>query len=344
MNTKSSGKIERIGIVGGTGFVGRRLAGALTRHGYATRVLTRRRARHRELLVLPTCDVVQANVHEQSELDAALNGCDAVINLAGILNERRLGPSLHGARDEAGEERASDPEGFEAVHVVLPQKVAQACRTNGIRRLLHMSALKASSAAPSRYLQTKGRAEDAMHALASEGVAVTSFRPSVIFGPGDSFLNRFGALLRVSPLFLPLACPNARFAPVFVGDVAEAFVKSLEDEGTFGQRYELCGPNVYTLQALVEFTARQLGLNRRVLPLGDRIARLQAAVLDYAPGKPFSSDNYASLQVDSICSAGPGLSAFGIQPSSIEAVVPTYLGARNKTSRLRGFRQLARRG
>ncbi|MGI9333596.1 MAG: NAD-dependent epimerase/dehydratase family protein, partial [Gammaproteobacteria bacterium] len=240
--------------------------------------------------------------------------------------------------------RTADAEDFDTVHVALPEKVGRACRENDIGRLLHMSALKASSAAPSRYLQTKALGEDATHALSREGVAVTSFRPSVIFGPQDSFFNRFGALLKLSPLVMPLACPNARFAPVFVGDVAEAFVRSLEDETTHGQRYQLCGPGVYTLEALVEFTARQLGLRRRVLPLGDRISWLQAAVLDYVPGKPFSTDNYQSLQVDSICAGGPDLCALGIEPFSIEAIVPTYLGGRNKTGRLRSFRQLARRG
>src|SRR5690606_4508306 len=127
---------------------------------------------------------------------------------------------------------------------------------------------------------------------------VTSFRPSVIFGPGDSFFNRFARLLKRVPLVFPLACPNARFAPVYVGDVAEAFARALKDPQLYGRRLALCGPREYTLQQLVAYTAECLGLRRLILPLPDFLSRIQAAIFDFVPGKPFSTDNYRSTLVD----------------------------------------------
>lgn len=308
-------------LLGGTGFVGSHLAALLSAHGYRVRVPARRCARHAALRVLPGVELVETDVHDTAALRAVLRGCAAAINLVGILNEGRSGD-------------------FHAVHVRLPRNLAGLCRETGVGRLLHMSALNADAVhGRSRYLRSKGEGEDTAHQ--AEGLQVSSFRPSVIFGPGDHFFNRFGFLLKRSPFVLPLACPHARFAPVYVGDVAQAMLAALEDPLTVGRRYDLCGPHVYTLKELVEYTARALGLRRRVLGLGDGLSRLQAAVLGHVPGRPFTYDNYLSLQVDAVC-AGAFPEIFGIVPASVEAMVPIYLGRRDQRGRLDDYRQRAR--
>jgi NADH dehydrogenase len=200
----------------------------------------------------------------------------------------------------------------------------QACRETGVSRLLHMSALHAARTAPSHYLRTKALGEEAVHRAESPDFHVTSFRPSVIFGPGDGFLNRFAGLLRLVPGFFPLACPESRFQPVYVEDVVRAFADSFDNHKTFGQRYDLCGPKVYTLREIVEYVAQLMGKRLCVIGLPDGLSYLQALVLEVAPGKPFSLDNYRSLQVDSVCDRGfPEI--FGITPVSLEEIAPTYI-------------------
>ena len=317
--------VKRIAILGGSGFVGRHLVAALTREGCATRVFTRRRSRSRSLLVIPTCEVVETDVHLASNLDAHLAGCDAVVNLIGILNEHS------GAGDR-----------FSSVHAELPGKLVKACRRNRIERMLHMSALGVDADAPSEYLRTKFGGEQAAHAAEADGIAITSFRPSVIFGSDDSFFNRFAGLLALSPLVFPLACPQARFAPVYVEDVVLAFLAALDDEATAGQRYELCGPHTYTLRELVAYTAAITGRRRLIVGLGDRLSRLQGQVLERIPGKPFSTDNYLSTKIDSVCSSN-SLERLGIVPRSVESVVPGYLGGSERHARLGRLRASARR-
>jgi NADH dehydrogenase len=317
----------KICLLGGTGFVGRSLARRLVELGHEVCVITRRRERKkRVLLVLPTLRMVEGDVHNPALLRQQFEGMDAVVNVIGILNERgRKG------------------KGFERVHVELPRKVVNACREVGVRRLLHMSALHAAADAPSYYLRTKARGEEVVHSVENTGFHVTSFRPSVIFGPQDSFINRFAQLLRLSPVFFPLACPRSRFQPVYVEDVVSAFVQSLGNHHTFGQRYDLCGPKVYSLQELVSYVAAQIGVRRKIIGLNDRLSRLQAACFELVPGKPFSLDNYRSLQVDSVCDKGfPEI--FGIEPSALESIVPTYLVRQPaRSDRYSSWRQLARR-
>ncbi len=314
---------HHICILGGTGFVGTHLAARLARDGHRIRILTRRRARHRELLVLPGVELVDAEIHDLDALKRHVAGCDVVINLVGVLNEtgRRSG-------------------GFQRAHVELPRHIAIACEAAGIRRVLHMSALGADPSGPSMYQRTKAEGEALLHAW--EGLHVTSFRPSVIFGPGDSFLNRFAGLLKLAPLLFPLPCPEARFQPVYVGDVAEVFARALDNPATHGQSYALCGPRQYTLEALVRYTARVLGLRRAVIGLGDGLSRLQAAVMERVPGKPFSRDNYLSMQRPNVCGE-PFPSIFGIEPVDLECVVPSYLGRKHQRARLDEFRRNARR-
>ncbi len=299
--------IHKICLLGGTGFVGRRLATRLAQAEHEVVILTRRRERHRDLLVLPTVNLVEGDVHDTSFLQNQFTGKDTVINLIGILNEK-----------------GRDGRGFTRAHVELPEKIAQACRQTGIKRLLHMSALQATPQAPSFYLRTKAQGEDILHRAGGAEFHVTSFRPSVIFGPHDSFLNRFAVLLRLAPGVFPLACPEARFQPVYVEDVAQAFVNSLDNHQTFGKRYDLCGPRVYSLRQILDYAARLIDKRIYIVDLNDTLSYLQAATLEFFPGKPFSLDNYRSLKVDSVCDQGfPAV--LNIAPASLEEIAPTYL-------------------
>lgn len=314
-----------IGIVGGTGFIGTHLVNRLYVAGHRLRVLTRRREAHKHLLVIPSLELIETDVYDPRRLVKDLDGCTAVINLVGILNER----GRHGF-------------GFMRAHVELPRLLIHACRELGIRRLMHMSALKADARrGTSHYLRTKGEGEDLVHSAAGPNLRVTSFQPSVVFGPEDDFFNRFASLLKISPYWFPLACAQTRFAPVYVADVAEAMARALDDPHSSGQRYELCGPRSFSLGELVAYTARVLGLRRRVVGLPQRASYLQAAILEWLPGKPFSRDNYGSLQVDSVCDGGPGLISLGIDPTPLEAIVPGYLGGLNRNRRYARLRRAA---
>jgi len=307
-------------ILGGTGFVGHRLADELIELGYQVKILTRRRERHRDLLVLPKVKLVEADIHDPAVLREQFAGCDTVINLVAIINENHRGD-------------------FNKIHVDLVGNIIEGCLASGVTRLLHMSALNADAHnGKSQYLKTKGHGEDLAHSAADKGLQVTSFRPSIIFGPGDHFFTRFAALLKSVPLALPLACPDARFAPVFVGDVVAAFITALQDRNTIGQRYELCGPHVYTLQQLVDYTANVLNIHKKIIRLDGSLSRLQARIMQFLPGKPLTYDNYLTMQVDSICQHElPDF--FDITPTAIEAVVPVYLTDNNERARLGKYRE-----
>lgn len=317
-------KVQTVCVLGGSGFVGHALVAQLANSGRKVRVLTRYRERCRELGVQSDVELCQLDSFDKPTLTASFRGCDAVINLVGILNED-------------GSQR------FTALHAQLPATVAAACVEAEVPRLLQMSALNADAASgASDYLRSKGQGEDAAHAAAEHGVAVTSFRPSVIFGVGDSFFGRFATLLKLAPV-LPLACPNARFQPVYVEDVAAAFVAALDDPRSFGQRLDLGGPRTYTLKELVEYIAGVMGLKRLVIGLPDGLSRLQAALFEKLPGKPFTMDNYRSLQVDSVVSGSDGFALFGITPYSVEAIVPRAMKGRTARRDYDGFRYLAGR-
>jgi len=319
--------IKRIIILGGTGFVGRTLANKLVSVGYELRIITRSREKNKsKLILLPSLELIQGDIHNSGHLRKYFNGCDAVINLVGILNER-----------------GRSGEGFEYMHVELTQKIINACLETGIKRIMHMSALNADAVSgPSYYLKSKGKAEDLVHDAISNGIKVTSFRPSVIFGHDDSFFNRFAKLLKMTPLIFPLACPKSKFAPVFVDDVAKVFVKLLEDPKSFGKRYNLCGPHNYTLQELVEYTARQVDIKRKVIPLVDILSRIQATIFDFIPGKPFSTDNYLSTKVDSICKQND-FYELEMQTTAIEAIVPQYLSNKYYRAQYDIYRSESRR-
>ena len=308
-------------VLGGTGFVGTHLCAQLIRDGHSVRVLTRNRERAKHLLVLPGLELVNANVHEPAVLAEQFRGRDVAINLVGILNES--------GRSGAG---------FRRAHAELARKVVAACRSSGVNRLLHMSSLRAGENAPSHYLRTKGEAERAVREESGH-VDWTIFQPSVIFGPGDGFLNRFAALLRAFPV-LPLARADAKFAPVYVGDVVAAMSRALEDRHTHCETFQLCGPEVLTLREIVCYVRDLLRLRRPVFGIPDALGAAQAFAMDFLPGKPLSIDNFRSLSVDSVCSE-PGLARLGIPATPLRAIVPGYLGPREKNAQLSDFRRAA---
>ena len=309
----------RIVLLGATGFLGHHLLPELSAAGHECIVLSRYPPGCRELTVLPNVEVRRSDIYAAEQLQKHIGGADAVINMVGILNERgRKG------------------EGFNTAHVVLVEKIIEACRACNVRRLLQVSALHAGKGS-SYYLISKGKAEERI--LAAEHLDSTIFQPSVIFGEGDSFFNRFAGLLKVAP-FLPLACPDSKLQPVWVGDVVVAMARALADPDTIGQKLIMVGPQEYTLRELVEFTACVCGLRRKIIGLPDSMFRLQGRVMDFVPGKPFSSDNYRSLQTDNT-SGENSLWRFGITPRSIEATVPGYLGGAASQRRLDKCRKRA---
>lgn len=310
----------RVLVLGGTGFVGRQLCERLVRAGHRVTVPTRRAIRAREVALLPGVTVVQASVHDPAALAQLLPGHDAVVNLVAI---------LHGSEAD-----------FERVHVELPRKLAAACLQAGVRRLLHVSALGADPNGPSKYQRSKARGEVV---LRDAGLALTVLRPSVIFGSGDRFLNLFADLQALAPV-VPLAGAGTRFQPVWVGDVAEALVRALQRPDTVGRAYECAGPDVRTLAELVRLAGHWSGHPRPVFGLPDGLARLQALLMELAPGEPLMScDNLDSMRVDNIATGAPGLAELGIEAASLASVVPGYLGHRGPRSRLDAWRAGTRR-
>ncbi len=311
--------ISTICVIGGSGFVGRHVCAALAARGLRVRVPTRHRDSAKHLTTLPTVETVAADVHDAAALRVLISGCDAVINLVGV---------LHGGRGHAS---------FNDAHVVLASKVVAACRETGVRRLLHMSALHAGAERPSEYLRSKGEAEAIVR---GSGLDVTIFRPSVIFGRDDQFLNTFAALLKALPgMIVPAA--QARFQPVYVGDVAQAFVESLLRLESIGKSYDLGGPKVYTLQQLVEFVAHAMGRKRMIFGADKTLTNIMAFAMECLPGNMMSMDNVRSMTVDSVCDSGCTF-PFGIKPQAVEAIAPAWIAHQSPRGRYAGFRDRTR--
>ena len=305
---------QRVVILGGSGFVGRHLAARLSAAGIEVVVPTRRREQAKHLILLPTVTVVEADIHDKAALARLLAGATAVVNLVGVLHE-------------AGRNT------FARAHVDLARTLVVACQESGVRRLVQLSALNADPAGASRYLRSKGEAEAIVRA---SPLAWTIFRPSVIFGPEDSFLNLFARIAKLFPV-IALAAPNARFAPIYVGDVARCIAHALADSKVHGDSHNLCGPSVYTLRELVRYVGEVSGAVRPIIPLGPRLSRLQAAMLEMLPGPLMSRDNLDSMAKDSVC-GGPFPPDFGFSPVALEAIAPEYLAPAAMHSRYDSFR------
>jgi len=309
-------------VLGGSGFVGRHLVNLLIERGCRVTVPSRRRDKAKHLIVFPACEVVEADVNDDAALDRLVAGQQALINLVGILQGKEAD--------------------FARAHRELTRRALAACSKAKVRRLLQMSALGADPLGPSMYQRSKGEAEALVRASALDW---TIFQPSVVFGPEDRFLNTFAKLAALAP-FIPLAGADVRFQPVWVGDVAQAFVNALDNPATFGRSYELAGPRVYTLRQLVEFAAAAGGHPRRVIGLPEAVARVQARLMELAPGEPLlSRDNLDSMKRDNVASVQPFVPApeLGIAHTPLESDATLYLSGLHPRTRFGGLRTRARR-
>ena len=287
-------------ILGGSGFVGRAICSKLVAAGHSIAVPTRKRDNARALFPLPSVTVEEVDACDLTALTRLANGKDAVINLIGILNGN-----------------------FERMHVTLTETAIAACKAAGVTRYLHISALGASADGPSQYQKSKARGEALVRA---SGLDFTMFAPSVIFGRGDSFLNKFAHMVSLLPPFFPMVLPgaSAQFQPVSVDDVARAFVAALDNESTFGQRYELVGPKVYTLKELVAYVMALAHDKHMIIGLPGFATSMLASVLQFVPTQPLTPDNVKSMSVANVSTAP--FPAFAGTATALEDVAPGYLG------------------
>ena len=269
-------------LIGGNGFVGRVIAAQLQLAGYSVLIPTGHLAAARELRMLPKVHVEDADIHDFDELQSLCKRIDkngTVINLVGVLHDKPAQP--YGKV-------------FKAAHVDLPKNIITAMQLHGLKRYLHMSALGADSNGPSMYQRSKGDGEAAVKA---SNLNWTIFRPSVIFGAQDQFINLFSKLTKLFPA-MPLANHQAQFQPVSVDDVASAFVKSLSMPQTIHQSYDLVGPTVYTMREIVEFAARRAKTSCAIIPVPAFVGYMQALAFEFLPGPTLMSrDNIASMQL-----------------------------------------------
>lgn len=308
--------MKNILVLGGSGFIGRQVCEQLNRAGLRATVPTRRAIQAQAVQTLPCVTVVEANIHDEAALRRLLPGHDAVVNLVGV---------LHGSAQR-----------FQHAHVDLPRALARAMKATGVTRLIHLSAIGADAHGGSNYQRTKAAGEAVLH---TAGLELTVLRPSVVFGPGDRFLNLFARLQTVVPVML-LAGAEVRMQPVWVGDVARAVVHCLLQPATVGQTFELAGPQPYSLRELVSLAGRLSGHERPVIGMPLAFGYLQALALQCLPGEPLmSTDNIGSLEQDNVPSGScPGLADLGITPAPLEPIAAAYLDAAGKADPLLGIR------
>tara|TARA_B000000609_G_C24179118_1_gene356466 strand:- start:574 stop:1455 length:882 start_codon:yes stop_codon:yes gene_type:complete len=292
----------KICILGGTGFVGRSLISALSKENYTITVITRDFDKNKDLAIYPNLKLIQEDVYNEKRMLEVSKSHDVLINLIGILNEK-------GFRGK----------GFYLAHSKIARIILNVCKQNRIKRILHMSALNADPGGSSHYLRTKGEAESFLHTYGERFADVTSFRPSVIFGTEDSFINRFSDLLKFIPFVFPLACAQTRFAPVYVGDLVNFMKDSIDDVSSFNKKIDICGPKIYTLEEIVKIVIDVKGYSTRVIPLNNVLSKFQAVMMEFLPGKPFSIDNFNSCLVDSISESGLKFK------TELESVIKQYL-------------------
>ena len=289
-------------ILGGSGFVGRSLINTLSKENHTITVITRDFDKNKDLAIYPNLKLIQEDVYNEKRMLEVSKSHDVLINLIGILNEK-------GFRGK----------GFYLAHSKIARIILNVCKQNRIKRILHMSALNADPGGSSHYLRTKGEAESFLHTYGERFADVTSFRPSVIFGTEDSFINRFSDLLKFIPFVFPLACAQTRFAPVYVGDLVNFMKDSIDDVSSFNKKIDICGPKIYTLEEIVKIVIDVKGYSTRVIPLNNALSKFQAVMMEFLPGKPFSIDNFNSCLVDSISESGLKFK------TELESVIKQYL-------------------
>jgi NADH dehydrogenase len=294
-------------VFGGSGFIGRYVVKRLARQGWLVRVAVRRPSRAQFLK--PLGDVGQvvplrAPLQDEAAVRDAVAGADAVINLVGLLFEK-------------------DRQSFEAVHYQGARRVAEAAAAAGVRHLVQMSAIGADIHAEAEYARSKGAAEQAVRKAFPDAVVV---RPSIVFGPEDGFFNLFAALARLSWVLPLIGGGKTRFQPVYVGDVADAILRTLTDPDCAGKTYELGGPRVYTFKELLELLLVQIRRRRLLVPLPFWAADLEATVLELLPVPLLTRDQVKLLKHDNVVAAGAlTLADLGIEPTAVELILPTYL-------------------
>ncbi|MBL8660815.1 MAG: complex I NDUFA9 subunit family protein [Rhodospirillales bacterium] len=293
-------------LFGGSGFVGRRLVARLVEHGARVKIATRRpEGKPPPRTHGPgAVETVKASIGDEAAVQAAVSGATVVINLVGILYE-------------------SGAQSFEAVHVEGARRVAAAAKAAGVPRLVHMSALGASPRSPSEYARTKAGGEQAVLERFADASIV---RPSIVFGPDDDFFNRFAEMAKLSPALPLIGGGKTRFQPVYVDDVAAAFVRILEDDDARGKTYELGGPRVYSFRELMELMLSVKGTSRLLVPIPFFLAEIQGSVLQMMPTPPLTRDQVELLKTDNVLGgSAPGLESLGVTPTPLEEVLPTYL-------------------
>jgi NADH dehydrogenase len=299
-------KNQLVTVFGGSGFLGRHTVRALARAGWRIKVATRHPNMGfflRPLGSVGQIDFVKADVTDADDVARAVAGSDAVINLTGILFQ--------------------SGQTFEDVQAIGADNIATAAAAAGVSRMVHVSAIGADAVSRSEYAATKAQGEKAVHAAFPAAVIL---RPSIVFGPEDGFFNRFADLARFLPALPLIGGGKTLFQPVFVGDVAAAIVKTLEDESTHGRTYELGGPTIYSFKQLMQIILKETGRRRMLVPVPFFAASIKAAFLQLLPNPLLTIDQVRLLRHDNVVAkAAAGLGDLGIVPTSVEAVVPSYL-------------------
>ena len=303
-------KISKCVIFGGTGFVGSNFAQKLSPLATEIVVITRDIERNKSLKMIPNLQLVPASISDSKTIRDVLKNAEIVVNTIGILNEF----------DQIST--------FENIHFKFLQRLSQEIKVNKIKRFLHISSLNAKIDQMSDYLHTKGKAEDFILNEMSSFCNTTIFRPSIVFGEEDSFFNKFAKLLKFIPIF-PLACPYARFQPIYVGDLTDFMISCISNIETYNKRIDTVGPKIYTFSELIKLTTKTMGIRRVIIPLNDSLSKAQAYVFQNLPGKLFTIDNYYSLQIDSVSENGY------MGKTTVEQTLPNYLNIKDESEELR---------
>ena len=303
-------KISKCVIFGGTGFVGSNFAQKLSSLASEIVVVTRDIERNKSLKMIPNLKLVLVSISDSKSIRDILKNAEIVVNTVGILNEF----------DQINT--------FENIHFRFLQRLSQEIKVNKIKRFLHISSLNAKTDQVSDYLHTKGKAEDFILNEMSLFCNTTIFRPSIVFGEEDSFFNKFAKLLKFIPIF-PLACPSAKFQPIYVGDLTDYMISCISDIETYNERIDMVGPRTYTFSELIKLTTKIMGIKRIIIPLNDSLSKIQAYVFQNLPGKLFTIDNYHSLQIDSVSENGY------VGKTTVEQKLPNYLNIKDKSEELR---------
>jgi len=305
-------------VFGGSGFVGRHVVRRLAKDGWRIRVAVRRPA---DAYFLPPLGdvgqiaILKCDIREEGQVGALVAGADAIVNLVGIL-------------------RPAGGQSFQAIHAEGAASIAVAAAKAGVKRLVHISAIGAAAGAKSRYARSKAEGEARVR---SAFPAATILRPSIVFGPEDHFFNRFAALMRFARFVFPIfGGGKTKFQPVYVGDVALAVATALRSDAALGKTFELGGPVVYSFKDLLQFIARATQRNPLFIPIPFWMLDLGALLTGWLPGAPITYDQAKLLRADTVV-AGPHAGAIGaladlaIEPTAVEAVVPSYLWAYRPT-------------